>query len=139
MACNHICHVCGALENGHYNTWAEEDFRKNQCCQKCNFWFSKIANYGVGFDKHFVDGDWNMYLCRDSKEARDGGPVMRGFGGRMVRVNFSDGTYVISTNMWTQGTVPEDWRTKFPINAQVTWLDTRPWAELDLIKQGYWK
>ena len=41
----------------------------------------------------------------------------KGFGGAEHRIRFDDGRVVTTTNLWHQGTIPEDMREQLPNNA----------------------
>jgi hypothetical protein len=59
---------------------------------------------------HFSLGDEDAYPKR--------GPG-RGFDGAKFRITFNDGRVVWTTNLWSQGTVPEHWHDRFTSNAEV--------------------
>lgn len=40
-----------------------------------------------------------------------------GFGGRRHVIRFNDGREVVTTNLWTQGHIPAQFRNRFPENA----------------------
>ena len=46
----------------------------------------------------------------------------RGFAGAKVRIKFFDGREIISTNMWHNGTIPEEYKKFFKDNATLEWL-----------------
>jgi hypothetical protein len=110
----------------------------NKWCQNCAFWLRKQNMYGTGFDKHFVV-DNTMYLAHNSKSPSEGGPTMRGHGGRETIVLFSNNTTITTTNLWCQGEIPEDMKSLFPVNAKFVYVDNAKWEDLPLIKDGHWK
>lgn len=134
----HKCQLCGEWEENEWQLSAMIELHKNQLCFNCNFWVRKIKYYGTGFDKHFVVNGV-CYLAHDSKEAKDGGPVMRGFGGREHIILFCDNTVIKTTNLWCQGDVPELFRSKLKDNAMFVHVEDTKWEDLPLIKDGYWK
>lgn len=60
-------------------------------------------------DRVVIDGE--HYVIRE-----DAGPI-RGFGGRRFDIQFFDGRTVTTRNLWHQGTVPAEWRHRYPDNA----------------------
>lgn len=47
---------------------------------------------------------------------------MRGFDGAKVAVRFHDGRTVVTTNLWTNGTIPAALREQLPDNATLEWF-----------------
>lgn len=134
----HACQLCGEWEANEWMMSAMIELHKSQLCHTCNFWARKLSNYGTGFEKHFIV-DGVCYLAHDSKSCKEGGPVMRGFGGREHIILFSDNTVIKTTNLWCQGDIPLLFREKLKDNAAFVYVDNAKWEDLELIKDGHWK
>lgn len=48
----------------------------------------------------------------------DIGHAKRGFNGDRFNIKFSDGRLATTTNLWSQGTIPERFRERLPDNAK---------------------
>jgi hypothetical protein len=59
-----------------------------------------------------VDGE-HYLICDETASA-----VMRGFGGHPFGIEFFDGRRVTTRNLWHQGTVPPQYRDRYPDNAR---------------------
>lgn len=68
-----------------------------------------LENVTDPVDRVVIDGE--HYVIRE-----DAGPI-RGFGGRRFDIQFFDGRTVTTRNLWHQGTVPAEWRHRYPDNA----------------------
>ena len=62
-----------------------------------------------------IDGHHYIIEPENSKEP------FRGFGGDKFIIHFKDGREVITTNLWYQGEIPEEYKEKFPNNADFDW------------------
>ena len=69
------------------------------------FWLEEIAQ-GNGV---VVEGKHYRISKSDSR--------IKGFGGRKWTIKFHNGTTVETDNLWTQGEIPEKYRTRLPDNA----------------------
>jgi hypothetical protein len=83
-------------------------------CFTCNFWEEKVQYVN---DPNSVRVDGTHYFIGAENEPA----VFRGFGGRRFHVRFNDGREVITTNLWCQGTIAEEFRSKLPDNATFIW------------------
>jgi hypothetical protein len=64
-------------------------------------------------------------IRNDSNVARIGGEhymigttELKGFGGKIFKIEFFDGRIVITDNLWNQGTIPESYRMVLQDNAK---------------------
>ena len=61
--------------------------------------------------------DGHHYVIEDENSV----DPLRGFGGDKFTITFNDGKVVITTNLWSQGKIPEDYVNLFPNNADFDW------------------
>lgn len=134
----HKCQLCGVWEENEWQLSEMIQLHKKQLCFNCHFWMRRLENYGTGFDKHFVI-EGVCHMAHDSKPAQDGGPVMRGYGGREHIILFCNNTVIKTTNLWCQGAVPELFCNKLKNNAAFVHVEDTKWEDLPLIKDGHWK
>lgn len=62
-----------------------------------------------------IDGHHYVIEPEDDKSGS------RGFGGDKFVIHFNDGREVVTTNLWCQGEIPENYKDKFPNNANFDW------------------
>lgn len=82
-----------------------------------DFW-SKHLQHDASLPPHtavVVDG--HHYLICDENSTSH----FRGFAGAKFCIQFNDGFYTESTNLWHQGEIDPEWRDKFPDNAKFIW------------------
>jgi len=59
-----------------------------------------------------IDGEHYMIAREDATGA------FRGHSGRKFTIRFDDGRTVTTTNLWSQGTIPEEFKSDLPDNAR---------------------
>lgn len=100
------CEVCGKeIEKSKYTN-------KLLCSDKCfttNFW-NDIATHK---DEYLIIKGSSYYVADENAT----GPF-RGFGGRLSKIKKYSGEIITTTNLWTQGNIPEEFREKIPDNAE---------------------
>ena len=105
------CKICGGIVK---STWSEPlktEIIKKNICHSCHFWMEKVD---VVNDKNIVRiGGEHYTICAESKDAG----YFRGFGGRKFVVLFNDSRKITTTNLWSQGTIPERFKELLPDNA----------------------
>lgn len=104
------CVECGQPEWGQWVKSAADAMIERGECFECNFWLGKIRDIG--------DPTWvrvNGRCFRIAEEAAPGS--FRGFGGARYIIRFNDGRLATTTNLWTQGVIPERFRERLPDNA----------------------
>jgi hypothetical protein len=69
----------------------------------------------------FITGDGHHFRVGSA-----GRVWTRGFGGLRWLVTFDDGRRIETTNLWTQGLVPLEFRERFSVRASVEELDYAP-------------
>lgn len=103
-----ICKLCGHRE---LLTWSHnKELKEHQMCFTCNFWREVTSDP----DRLYIeeaDGIHAYLICEESATS-----MFRGFGGRGFTVEMLDGSVVKTTNLWSQGVMPELW--KRPPNAR---------------------
>lgn len=119
MKCDHVCLECGAHEDGSWS-WAERDLIPRQLCFSCCHYICWAERAAQPENRH------RMFVfvgrCYTIGEP---GQRFPGFGGRRFLVNFSDGTIVETSNLWTQGIVPAHLRARMPDSAVLVNDDSR--------------
>lgn len=106
----HVCKSCGALESATFTEPSKSQLIENETCFHCNHWY-QIAN---STDK--------TRLVINGRTYKDGGnsPNSRkdflGFGGHKWKIE-RDGVVFETNNLWSGGTVPNEFRSMLPDNA----------------------
>ena len=101
------CEICGKeIEKSKY--W-NAVLCSSECYEK-HFWLNKIKhkndlNIARINGVHYYIGEENTY-------------GMRGFDGAMFIIKFFDGRIVHTTNLWTQGKIPDEYIKELPDNAE---------------------
>ena len=88
---------------------------KDGACNWCNFWLEKLSpqydvqRCAVINGKHYtIAPEYGTSPYSD----------FRGCAGRQFTIRFHDGRTVTTTNLWSQGEIPQHFRSRFPDNAQ---------------------
>lgn len=144
---NHIiCRECGTAETpSTYAKECAEKLRERQLCHGCSFWADFATKVGpieitglellrsgelspeehaaaqqtlrqlgaAEIDQTIVRVGGKHYQIAPEKQSG-----MRGFGGAKFLIRFFDGRSVETTNLWSQGTIPEHFRSRLPDNAE---------------------
>lgn len=121
----------------HWTSIGHFDPEKAYLCSRCGEWETR----GLGDDKTlcFTCGFWREKCKPEIKDSHrslrtpdgqhywvgdEGMPSekryigSRGHAGRLFRIKFDDGRYVMSTNLWSQGLIPNDFREELPPNGR---------------------
>ena len=107
-----ICRECGRAEHGE---WLDEGQTKaRQLCFHCLFWHEKIDRRD---DPIVARIDGSHYVIGDERQGKG---QFSGFGGRRFAITFHDGRTIITHNLWSQGDIPERFRSRLPDNASWT-------------------
>lgn len=99
------CALCG-------NTQVEQDFDWFGKCHRCHYW-EDMVQYKDEPSTAIIDG-CHYSIGSDTTSNK----IFKGHGGRMFVIEFNDGRKVVTTDLWTQGSIPEKLRHKFPNNAK---------------------
>ena len=104
----YICEICGReFDKKHYSGKFENICGLNNCFGE-KFWRIIVDEK----DEHvFING--GSYFIEDENK---GG--FRGFDGRKFRIRKNDGTEIVTTNLWYQGQVPDNFKDILPDNAE---------------------
>lgn len=109
------CQICGKqIKQSNY---ANAILCSSECFNKL-FWLTKLDN--IAKDKNYADriviypsnNKLYCYYIEDEFEKSQ----MRGHGGRKFKIKFTNGKTIYSTNLWSNGVIPEDLRDKFKVN-----------------------
>ena len=109
-----ICKECG--EKVESEKWCKsfaEKIEKEHLCFHCDFWMEKVE---LKDRPNSVRVNGNAYWLEPDRS--EGYRGFLGFGGAEFRIKFNDGRYVVSHNLWHNGTVPERFRDRLPDNAE---------------------
>lgn len=110
MRANGTCRECGDVLRIDYEEGTKREIIDKQVCIGCLVWLEIVA--ARNNPTHVVvDGD--RYHIADEKA----GKHFRGFGGSRFYIRFHDGREVVTTNLWSSGTVPPFFRDRLPDNA----------------------
>lgn len=124
------CSVCGK-EDGYRNPpkqvnpttldpdeFIEGDIKRimieKKCCFSCAFWFDKIEKLKNNPRWLIIDGQ--SYVFNPYNE--NNYSYFKGFGGRVMYAQKTDGTVLISNDVWHQGEIPEAFKQIIPDNAK---------------------
>lgn len=105
-----ICRECGMEDGRQFAQPYMEKMEEHQLCFSDLHWYELYldrdnANSVRINGRHYYIGDPNAI-------------GLRGFGGRKYVIKFHDGRIVETTNLWTQGEIPDRWRERLPDNAE---------------------
>lgn len=108
---DYVCSECREVFHPSYvgNNQIGAALRERSLCFMDDFWFKAHADYLAGA-RLVVSGQ--SYSIASERAAGS-----RGHGGRCFRIQYPDGRVVESTNVWTQGSIPERWRDRMPDTA----------------------
>ena len=103
------CEVCGKeFEKRHYGE-PYNNICSSECFEK-KIWIDRIKDKD---DPHSVIIDHVAYWIGNENDKS----YFRGFGGRKFKIQFNDGRYVESTNLWHNGDILEEFWNELPDNA----------------------
>lgn len=105
------CTRCGSPRDE--SKWTSGSLRAG-LCHTCTFWAEKVEwrdqkdPRAIRFrGVHYYDGG-NRPAARDRWSL--------GFSGAKWHIEMADGRVIETNNLWSQGGIPEDWRTELPDN-----------------------
>ena len=104
------CKICGKeIEKSSYSN----DILCSSECFHVNFWNELVEEYNKDpYHNPVVNG--TKYYVGDENNAG----AFRGFDGARFCILFNDGTIILSTNLWCNGEVPEEYKDKLKNNAK---------------------
>jgi len=106
---DYVCSECGEVSHPSYayNDQIGAVLRERGLCCLDDFWAEAHADYLAG--KRLVVGGQSYTIAPE----RASDPAScKGHGGRRFRIQYPDGRVVESTNVWSQGPIPERWRAR---------------------------
>ena len=114
------CEVCGKeIEQSKY-------LNATLCSAKCfekHYWAERLRNKD---SERQVVIEGRMYQIGNEDEQSG---CFRGFGGAKFYIDFNDGRKIVTTNLWCNGDIPEEYKKGFPDNAK--------WAPRDINPDDY--
>ena len=105
------CKECGKIDAMIYTNPVRTHLILRQLCFSCNFWSEYIVQKD-DLRSVRVDGD-HFWILPEA----DGDKVLSGFSGRRYRIRFFDGRIVTTTNLWSQGFIPDRFKERLKDNA----------------------
>lgn len=111
------CKLCNKTVSLAYTDGVRKELKERQLCFGCNFW------YGLQYeipeeDRIIIDGE-HYVILPDSPQRK-----YSGYGGREFVIKRNDGSLVVTRNLWHQGSIPEQFKSRFTNNA--CFLETKP-------------
>lgn len=102
------CEICGKeIEKSSY---IGNVLCSSECFTK-NYWLERVKRKDVP-TQVVIGGQVFQIASEDSDRG------VRGFGGRRFVIEFFDGRKVITTNLWINATIPEEFIEQLPDNAR---------------------
>lgn len=105
------CRECGSADGLNWLAATRCRLEEQQLCFKCSFW-QEYADRANEPDVVRVEG--KHYVVAPEQATL----MSRGYGGRKFRIAFKDGRVIDTTNLWSQGEIPERWQSRLPNNAE---------------------
>lgn len=108
---DYTCRECGCVWNpSHYsNDQIGMAHRARGLCSNDAYWDEAHQDY--------VAGKRLVVACQSYTIGPEQTSGPRGHGGERFRIQYPDGRVVESTNLWSQGPIPERWRGRMPDTA----------------------
>jgi hypothetical protein len=103
------CRICNEKEEGEYMNPTMTEMVVNKLCFTCNFWNEKLQIAG---EPHVARIDGKHYVVGPVSDSQ-----WKGSGGHKFTIKFHDGRVVITTNLWSQGEIPEIFKERLKDNA----------------------
>jgi hypothetical protein len=102
------CKECGAEEDS--SKWCNGfELEQRQLCISCGFWMDFVEQVN---DPNSVRVNGHHYWIGDEQDKG-----MRGYNGKLFVLKFKDGRIVRTTNLWNQGQIPKQFKSRLPDNA----------------------
>lgn len=103
---------CGKEEDpSRWSRQVQDELVGLQLCFTCCYWM-KHVEHAAAPDSVRVSGR-HFVICPENVH-----PLDKGFNGQRFVVLFDDGRRVETTNLWSQGEIPERFRARLPDNAR---------------------
>ena len=129
---DYACRECGVIWHpAHYsNAEIGMTHRERGLCANCAYWDEAYQDYVAG-KRLVVDGQSYTIGREDSRDPAS----CRGHGGARFRIQYPAGRVVESTNLWSQGVIPERWRDRMPDTA--TFIPVQPREDMEFRYEGF--
>ena len=111
------CSYCGEHDELRWVEHVRQELIARQACHGCGFWLSHAERNEAGdADRYVLTSGYEHYMIG----LEDGG-MFRGFGGHRFAVYWIDDNRetTFTSNLWSQGVVPEHLRDRFTVNAEL--------------------
>lgn len=109
------CACCGGIEKLIWNASRNAELRERSLCFDCNFWRGIIDNQNS--DCVRVNGE-HYYIQPDLDCIQPFPDSFAGHGGAKFNIRFNDGRMIETRNLWSQGAIPDSFRSLLPDNAR---------------------
>jgi hypothetical protein len=110
---SHRCKLCNKRELCSYDERTRAQLRERTVCFSCNHFLNLIP---IKDEPTTVRvGGWH-YMIEPEPGPNENRSFL-GHGGSPFRIQFNDGRYVVSRNLWCQGNIPSHLREQLPDNA----------------------
>lgn len=96
-------------------TDTEQHFYPVDECFSCGFWSGNYEHDKRGGVQYAIINGHHYLIEPDEPGVTSG---FLGFAGAEVKIEFIDGTRVVTRNLWHQGQIPPPWRQSMPDNAK---------------------
>lgn len=108
------CHICGEQDEARFTEPTKSRMINEKLCFSCLFWVEKTdPKIRDSMNTARIEG--RHYIIRPETDA----PAhCRGHSGRYFVIRFFDGRMVPTTNLWSQGSIPEEFKDLLPDNAE---------------------
>lgn len=107
------CEICGRI----FNEAAWLPPYNNVCgkekCFETKVWNNKYNTILKEPKRFAIVNGYCFYIGDENKHS-----IIKGFGGREFALRFKDGSITITTNLWDNGPVPDEFKDKFTDNAE---------------------
>ena len=107
-----LCLECKKKEKLRWMEEMKQKLIERNLCFNCNFWWERIEKVD---HPNSVRINNNHYWIENENASRN---TFRGFGGQKFIIKFDNGRIVVTTNLWSQGEIPERFRDRLPNNAK---------------------
>lgn len=106
------CSDCGKRDDLNWMEDIRQLLIHRNLCFYCNFWYDYTKKVNHPRSVRIS----NSHYWIEKEDVPSG--AFRGFNGRKFRIVFQNGREVITTNLWSQGTIPPRFRGRLPDNAE---------------------
>ena len=102
------CRICGDFTRGSYDRPKDPA----DLCFMCNFWQEKVDLAAAGNSIRIQGSHYELGPETNHSAG------CRGFGGRTFKIKMLNGMKITTSNLWTQGLIPPQFKNLLPDNAE---------------------